>query len=65
MPRYDYKCETCGVFEHSASMTAPALSTCPICGAAVARVYGSVGIAFKGNGFYRNDSKTADLLKQI
>lgn len=65
MPAYDYKCETCGIFEHKASITDPALTTCPICGAEVKRIYATVGIAFKGDGFYKNDSKTADLLKKI
>ena len=30
---------------------------CPNCGGNLRKVFGSIGIAFKGSGFYRNDSR--------
>jgi len=31
---------------------------CPECGAEVRKVFGSVGVTFKGSGFYRTDSRS-------
>ena len=40
------------------SFSDDALTTCPECKAeALKKVYGSVGVVFKGSGFYRNDSR--------
>jgi predicted nucleic acid-binding Zn ribbon protein len=41
------------------SFSDPAVATCPECGAPVRKVYGSVGVVFKGSGFYRTDSRKA------
>jgi predicted nucleic acid-binding Zn ribbon protein len=30
---------------------------CPDCGGEVRKVFGSVGVTFKGSGFYRTDSR--------
>jgi len=30
---------------------------CPECGSEVRKVFGSVGVTFKGSGFYRTDSR--------
>lgn len=59
MPTYEYRCKACGdQLEVVQAFTDDALSTCPSCGAAELRkVFGSVGIAFKGSGFYKNDSR--------
>lgn len=59
MPRYDYRCGSCGTeTEVVQSFTDPALTECPSCGAeGLKKVYGSVGVVFKGSGFYRNDSR--------
>ncbi len=35
-----------------------ALTECPTCGSPVRKVFGSVGIVFKGSGFYKNDSRS-------
>ena len=35
------------------------LTICPECGGALRKVYGAVGIAFKGSGFYKTDSRAA------
>jgi putative FmdB family regulatory protein len=62
MPTYQYACTNpdCGnQFELVQSFTDPAASTCPVCGRAVRKVFGSVGVVFKGSGFYRTDSRAA------
>ena len=60
MPTYQYACsntEGKHEFEVVQSFTDAALSECPQCGAPVRKVYGSVGVVFKGSGFYRTDSR--------
>lgn len=62
MPTYQYACTTadCGNrFELVQSFTDPAASECPVCQGPVRKVYGSVGVVFKGSGFYRTDSRSA------
>ena len=64
MPTYQYACTDpeCGNrFELVQSFTDPAASECPVCQHAVRKVYGSVGVVFKGSGFYRNDSRAASM----
>ena len=63
MPTYQYACtnpEGKHEFEVVQSFSDPAVSTCPECGAPVRKVYGSVGVVFKGSGFYRNDSRKSE-----
>ena len=63
MPTYQYACTNPDgkhEFEVVQSFTDPAVATCPTCGAAVRKVYGSVGVVFKGSGFYRTDSRKAE-----
>src|SRR3954471_17620876 len=60
MPTYQYACTNtdCGNrFELVQSFTDPAASECPVCTGPVRKVYSSVGVVFKGSGFYRNDSR--------
>ena len=60
MPTYQYVCTSPEVkheFEVVQSFSDPAVATCPECGAPVRKVYGSVGVVFKGSGFYRTDSR--------
>ena len=61
MPTYQYVCGQCDVpLEAVQSFSDDALTTCPECKAdALKKVYGSVGVVFKGAGFYRNDSRGA------
>jgi putative FmdB family regulatory protein len=62
VPTYQYACtnaETRHEFEVVQSFTDPALSECPQCGSPVRKVYGSVGVVFKGSGFYRTDSRSS------
>ena len=60
MPTYQYACtnpEGKHEFELVQSFTDAPVSECPVCGAPVRKVYGSVGVVFKGSGFYRTDSR--------
>ena len=58
MPTYEYRCKACGQeIEVVQSFTDDALTTCEACGGSLRKVFGNVGIAFKGNGFYKNDSR--------
>lgn len=58
MPTYSYACTACdNAFDISQKFTDDALTTCPECGGRLRKVYGSVGVTFKGGGFYRTDSR--------
>jgi putative FmdB family regulatory protein len=59
VPTYEYRCKACShQLEIVQGFTDDALTTCPSCGAEQLRkVFGSVGISFKGSGFYKNDSR--------
>lgn len=58
MPTYEYACKSCGEhLEVVQSFTDEPLTTCPACGGPLRKVFGSIGISFKGSGFYRNDSR--------
>ena len=58
MPTYEYACTECGhQFDVVQSFSDDALSECPECGGSLRKVFGSVGIVFKGSGFYKTDSR--------
>jgi putative FmdB family regulatory protein len=60
VPTYQYACtnrEQKHEFEVVQSFTDAPVSECPECGVPVRKVYGSVGVVFKGSGFYRTDSR--------
>ena len=58
MPTYQYACTECGHdLEVVQSFTDDALTECPVCHGRLRKVFGAVGIVFKGSGFYRNDSR--------
>jgi putative FmdB family regulatory protein len=60
VPTYQYACTECGHgFEQFQSFSDDALTECPTCGGRLRKVFNSVGIVFKGSGFYRNDSRDA------
>lgn len=57
MPTYSYKCKKCKhTFEVQQSLQDAALETCPECGGVLVKVFGKVGVTFKGTGFYRTDN---------
>jgi putative FmdB family regulatory protein len=60
VPTYEYACtnpEGRHQFEVVQSFSDAPVTECPECGAPVRKVYGSVGVVFKGSGFYRTDSR--------
>ena len=58
MPTYEYLCQDCDQpLEVFQSFTDDALTVCPECGGSLRKVFGSVGVVFKGSGFYRTDSR--------
>lgn len=60
MPIYEYICDNCGHdFDQFQHFDDEALTVCPQCHQEKLRkVYNSVGIVFKGKGFYANDHKS-------
>ena len=59
VPTYEYRCDSCAKnFDVVQSFHDDALTECPTCGSPVRKVFGSVGIVFKGSGFYKNDSRS-------
>ena len=59
MPTYAYRCKDCGhAFDVVQAFTDDALTECPACGGVLRKQYGSVGVSFKGSGFYRTDSRS-------
>ena len=59
MPTYSYACTACDhAFDAVQSIHDSALTECPECTAPVRKQFGSVGVTFKGSGFYRTDSRT-------
>lgn len=58
MPTYEYRCKSCGhEMEVQQAFSDDPLDTCPECEGPLRKVYGNVGIAFKGSGFYKNDAR--------
>jgi putative FmdB family regulatory protein len=60
VPTYGYRCENHHQFEVWQRISDPPLTSCPECGAPLHRVFYPVGIVFKGQGFYKTDSRGAD-----
>ena len=58
MPTYQYACTACGhQFEAVQRFSDASLTDCPECAGRLRKVFSSVGIVFKGSGFYRTDSR--------
>ena len=59
MPVYAYACKDCGhAFDIRQSFSDDALTVCPECGGVLRKKFNSVGVVFKGSGFYRTDSRS-------
>lgn len=57
MPTYRYLCDKCGnEFEYHQSIVDDPLTNHKGCGGNVSKVFGAVGISFKGSGFYKTDA---------
>lgn len=58
MPTYAYACKDCGhAFDIVQSFSDSSLTSCPECGGTLRKKFNSVGVVFKGSGFYRTDSR--------
>ncbi len=58
MPTYQYACTECDHrFDAVQAFSDASLTVCPECGGKLRKVFSSVGIVFKGSGFYRTDSR--------
>jgi putative FmdB family regulatory protein len=65
MPTYSYKCIKCAhEFDVQQSITDDAIAVCPECKGKVQKVFGKVGVTFKGTGFYTTDSGGAKETKK-
>ena len=59
MPTYSYACTQCdNRFDIVQSFTDETLTVCPQCSGKLRKLFNSVGIVFKGSGFYRTDSRS-------
>jgi putative FmdB family regulatory protein len=58
VPTYSYACTECGNrFDVVQGFSDEALTTCEKCSGRLRKLFNSVGIVFKGSGFYRTDSR--------
>jgi putative FmdB family regulatory protein len=61
VPTYQYACTACGhKFDAVQSFSDASLTDCPECAGRLRKVFSSVGIVFKGSGFYRTDSRATE-----
>lgn len=61
MPTYAYRCADCGhAFDIHQAFTDDSLTACPECQGRLRKVFSSVGVTFKGSGFYRTDSRSSN-----
>ncbi|MDR2281390.1 MAG: FmdB family transcriptional regulator [Gordonia sp. (in: high G+C Gram-positive bacteria)] len=59
MPTYSYACTVCdNKFDIVQSFSDDSLTVCPECGGKLRKLFNSVGVVFKGSGFYRTDSRS-------
>ncbi len=60
MPTYSYACTECSNrFDVVQAFTDDALTICDQCNGRLRKIFGKVGVVFKGSGFYRTDSREA------
>jgi putative FmdB family regulatory protein len=58
VPTYSYECTECGNrFDIVQAFTDDTLTTCEQCSGRLRKLFNSVGVVFKGSGFYRTDSR--------
>ncbi|MDN5586484.1 MAG: FmdB family transcriptional regulator [Brevibacterium sp.] len=61
MPVYSYACKSCGhAFDIHQDFSDDSLTICPECQGRLKKVFGTVGISFKGSGFYATDSRASN-----
>jgi putative FmdB family regulatory protein len=60
VPTYSYACTECdNKFDMVQAFSDDALTECPKCEGRLRKLFGKVGVVFKGSGFYRTDSREA------
>jgi putative FmdB family regulatory protein len=60
VPTYSYACTECdNKFDLAQAFSDDALTECPKCDGRLRKLFGKVGVVFKGSGFYRTDSREA------
>jgi len=60
VPTYSYACTECdNRFDAVQAFSDDALTECPQCTGRLRKLFGSVGVVFKGSGFYRTDSRAS------
>jgi len=58
LPTYSYACTECSNrFDVVQAFTDDSLTTCDQCDGRLRKIFGKVGVVFKGSGFYRTDSR--------
>jgi putative FmdB family regulatory protein len=58
VPTYSYACTECdNRFDVVQAFTDDSLTTCEKCSGRLRKLFNSVGVVFKGSGFYRTDSR--------
>ena len=57
MPIYEYLCKTCDeiIVENKSSDKSGEIPLCNTCNQPTKRLYSSIGVSFKGSGFYSTD----------
>jgi putative FmdB family regulatory protein len=61
VPTYSYACTECGDrFDAVQAFSDSALTTCSKCNGRLRKLFGNVGVVFKGSGFYRTDSRESN-----
>jgi putative FmdB family regulatory protein len=61
MPTYAYVCRECEhAFEIQQSFSDEPLTRCPMCSGELRKQFGTLGVSFKGSGFYRTDSQSSN-----
>jgi putative FmdB family regulatory protein len=64
VPTYQYACTECDHrFDAVQSFSDAALTECPVCSGKLRKLFGAVGVVFKGSGFYRTDSRSSSSTK--
>jgi len=64
VPNYSYACTECdNRFDAVQAFTDDALTTCPECSGRLRKLFNSVGVVFKGSGFYITDHRSSDYKK--
>lgn len=61
MPTYSYACTACEHrFDTVQAFSDASLIECPECAGRLRKLFSSVGVVFKGSGFYRTDSRAPE-----